>query len=68
MDFKKEKKAQIIKTVRKNGKVKSLIAKYGENTVEISFCEDCKESVMETMKELIMSAYNLRKQKEEKAN
>lgn len=68
MNFRKEKKMRIVKTITENGKVKSLIAKCGENTVEISFSEDVKENVMKNVKELIMSAYDLRKQKEEKGN
>ena len=54
---------QIVETRKENGKVKSVIAKCGEYTVEICFKENCKKDVMSDVKEAIMYAYDLRKQK-----
>ena len=37
-------------------------------TAELTFCENCETDVMIPIKELIMSAYDLRKQREEQDN
>ena len=37
-------------------------------TAELTFCENCETDVMIPIKELIMSAYDLRKQREEQGN
>ena len=42
--------------------------KAGTYTAELTFCENCETDVMIPIKELIMSAYDLRKQREEQDN
>ena len=58
----------ILETKRGKSGVQSIVARCGEYTVELTFCENCETDVMIPIKELIMSAYDLRKQREEQGN
>lgn len=49
----------------KNG-VQSIVVRCGEYTATLVFREKCDTDVMIPIKELIMSAYDLRKQQEER--
>ena len=51
----------------KNG-VQSIVVRCGEYTANLAFREKCDTYVMIPIKELIMSAYDLRKQREEQDN
>lgn len=51
----------------KNG-VQSIVVRCGEYTANLAFREKCDTDVMIPIKELIMSAYDLRKQREEQDN
>lgn len=51
----------------KNG-VQSIVVRCGEYTANLAFREKCDTDVMIPIKELIMSAYDLRKQLEEQDN
>ena len=59
---------EILETKRGKSGVQSIVARFGEYTVELTFCENCETDVMIPIKELIMSAYDLRKQREEQGN
>ena len=48
----------------KNG-VQSIVVRCGKYTANLAFREKCDTDVMIPIKELIMSAYDLRKQREE---
>ena len=51
----------------KNG-VQSIVVRCGEYTANLAFREKCDTDVMIPIKELIMSAYDLRNQREEQDN
>lgn len=51
----------------KNG-VQSIVVRCGKYTANLVFWEKCDTDVMIQIKELIMSAYDLRKQREEQDN
>ena len=51
----------------KNG-VQSIVVRCGKYTANLALREKCDTDVMIPIKELIMSAYDLRKQREEQDN
>ena len=57
---------EILETKRGKSGVQSIVVRCGEYTAELTFCENCETDVMIPIKELIMSAYDLRKQREER--
>lgn len=60
---------EILETKRGKSGVQSIVVRCGKYTAELTFCENCEtEDVMIPIKELIMSAYDLRKQREEQDN
>ena len=59
---------EILETKRGKSGVQSIVVRCGEYTAELTFCENCETDVMIPIKELIMSAYDLRKQREEQDN
>ena len=59
---------EILETKREKSGVQSIVVCCGEYTAELTFCENCETDVMIPIKELIMSAYDLRKQREEQDN
>lgn len=61
-------KMEILETKRGKSGVQSIVVRCGEYTAELTFCENCETDVMIPIKELIMSAYDLRKQREEQDN
>ena len=61
-------KMEILETKRGKSGVQSIVVLCGEYTAELTFCENCEKDVMIPIKELIMSAYDLRKQREEQDN
>ena len=61
-------KMEILETKREKSGVQSIVVRCGEYTAELTFCENCETDVMIPIKELIMSAYDLRKQREEQDN
>ena len=54
---------EILETKRGKSGVQSIVVRCGEYTAELTFCENCETDVMIPIKELIMSAYDLRKQR-----
>ena len=59
---------EILETKRGKSGVQSIVDRSGEYTAELTFCENCETDVMIPIQELIMSAYDLRKQREEQDN
>ena len=59
---------EILETKRGKSGVQSIVVRCGEYIAELTFCENCETDVMIPIKELIMSAYDLRKQREEQDN
>ena len=59
---------EILETKRGKSGVQSIVVRCGEYTAELTFCENCETDVMIPIKALIMSAYDLRKQREEQGN
>ena len=59
---------EILETKRGKSGVQSIVVRCGEYTAELTFCENCETDVMIPIKELTMSAYDLRKQREEQGN
>ena len=60
---------EILETKRGKSGVQSIVVRCGEYTAELNlFAKTVETDVMIPIKELIMSAYDLRKQREEQDN